>query len=245
MDHSEMLNIYQGSFRNLHILQIAKVHDNEQMDSHTIRRENLLFLIKEIGSKAELGRRADVSIAYLSQVTSEKTQRNIGSAVARRIEKAAHKKRGWLDVLHPELRAGKEMSTTPLVWIPIISWAEAGGATRPRDGTMKIPTTAEVAGRLLSEKCFALRVTGDAMVNPLGRPSYPPGCVIIVDPERVPKNADRVLVKIADVDEPAFKVYTIDSGRIFLRSLNPQYPPLAWRDDMRILGVVVQTVIDE
>lgn len=240
-----MLNIYQESIRNLHILQTAKVPDNEPMDSHTIRRENLLILIREVGSKAELARRAEVSIPYLSQVTSEKTQRNIGSDVARRIEKAARKKKGWLDVPHPELRMGIPMPETPLVWIPIISWTEAGDADRTYEGVMKIPTTAEVAGRTLSENCFALRVTTDAMVNPTGRPSYPPGCVIIVDPEREARNNDRVLVKIPDVVEPAFKVYTIDSGSVFLRSLNPQYPSIPWRDDMAVLGVIVQTVIDE
>ncbi len=240
-----MLNNNQDSFRILRILQIAKVHDNDPMDSHSIRRENLLILIHEIGSKAELGRRADVSIAYLSQVTSEKTQRNIGADVARRIEKAAHKKKGWLDVPHPELRAGHDLAPTPLVWIPIISWAQAGDPAGSREGIMKIPTTTEVAGRPLSEKCFGLRVIGDAMVNPAGRPSYPPGCIIIVDPDREPQNNDRVLVKIPDVTEPAFKAYTVDSGRVFLRSLNPQYPPITWRDDMSILGVIVQTVIDE
>lgn len=245
-DHSEMLSIKQEGLCVLHISHFAKVHDNASMDSHEIRLQNLLCLIKEAGSKAELARLTGVNEDYLSQITSDKTPRNMGPGTARKLERGMRRPKGWMDQLHTERTPPS--ARLPLIWVPIITWEQAGrpeAAQDARDSAMTIPTIATQGGRRLSEKCFALRVIDDSMINPLGRPSYPPGCTIIVDPEREPKNADRVIVKIAGLEEPTFKVYTIDSGRVFLRSLNPQYPPLPWRDDMKVLGVVVQTVIDE
>lgn len=246
-DHSEMLNFYQEGLRITHISHFAKGSDNGQMDSHSIRRQNLLQLIREVGSKAEIARRAGVSEAYLSQVTSEKTKRNLGSDVARRIEKAMRRKAGWMDVSHSGVEPA-EGQRVSVVWVPVLTWAEAahfGSVVMDRRPAMTIPTAATVAGRLLSPRCFALRVTGDSMVNPTGRPSYPAGCTIIVDPDRDAQNGDRVIVKVPGVDEPAFKVYTVDSGQTWLRALNPQYPTLPWKEGMAIVGVVVQTVIDE
>ena len=135
-----------------------------------------------------------------------------------------------------------------MLWVPLLSWTDAGklgSVATDRSAAMTIPTTGNVAGRQLSHRCFALRVSGDSMVNPTGRPTYPPGCTIIVDPDRDAQNGDRVIVKIPGVEEPTFKLFTVDSGQKLLRSLNPQYPTIPWRDGMSVVGVVVQTVIDE
>lgn len=242
-----MLMLYQEGFRNPHISHLAKGSHNAHMDSHSIRRQNLLQLIGEAGSKAELARRAGVSEAYLSQVTSDKTKRNMGADVARRIEKAMRRRAGWMDLQH-SLAEPAQNSRASIVWVPVLTWEEAGklgSSVMDRRPGMTIPTTANVAGRPISQRCFALRITGDAMVNPAGRPTYPPGCTIIVDPDREAQSGDRVIVKVPGVDEPAFKVYTRDSGQVLLRALNPQYPTMPWRDGMSVLGVVVQTVIDE
>lgn len=242
VEHSEMLIHNQEWFRILHISQNAKGQQNDYMDSRSIRLANLHLLIEEAGSKAELARRTGANESHLSQITTG--VRNVGPALARDLEKGMDKPSGWMDL--PQEKPSNPV--TPHIWVPLISWTEAdmwGSQVVANEANLKIPTTAVVGGRLLSGKCFALRVSGDSMVNPAGRPTYPPGCAVIVDPDRSPIDGDRVIVKIPNVNEPTLKVYTVDSGRVLLRAFNPQYPSLPWLDGMKVLGVVAQTIMDE
>lgn len=241
VEHSEMLSVAQEVVCTLHILQSAKVPDNDRMDSRAIRLQNLQTLIKEAGGKAKLARATGLDEAMLSQFTMG--VRGIGPKSARTLERKTGRKSGWLDVPHD---GDPEIHRSPIMWVPAIEWLDAANPERIDGSTAMRPTNAIVGGYALSDRSFSLRVKDDSMVNPTGRhPTYPPGCSIIVDPDRAPQNADRVIVKIHGVDEPTFKVYTVDSGRVFLRSLNPQYPSLPWQSDMTVVGVVVQTVIDD
>ena len=92
---------------------------------------------------------------------------------------------------------------------------------------------------------FALRVRGDSMENPRGRPSYPAGCIIIVDPAVTAKPGDRVIARLENTKEVTFKQYEEDAGRKYLKPLNPQYPTLEITEGATFCGVVVQTIIDE
>lgn len=69
------------------------------MDIYEIRKHNL---IKLIGSqrKAACAERWSMSPAHLSQILSEKTSKNLGDEVARRIEIAEKLPRGWIDTNH-------------------------------------------------------------------------------------------------------------------------------------------------
>lgn len=70
------------------------------LTNNEIRKQNLLILIKEVGKKSDLAKLADTDPAYISQVLSEKTKRNIGDDFARKLEKGCKKPRGWMDVYH-------------------------------------------------------------------------------------------------------------------------------------------------
>ena len=71
-------------------------------DVHDIRRRNLRFLIDEYAG-GNLTRFVEVtlgdSMSYkvLQRVTSRKMKRNLGSTLARRIEKQLQFERGWMD----------------------------------------------------------------------------------------------------------------------------------------------------
>lgn len=142
--------------------------------------------------------------------------------------------------------AGPDVTTA----VPLISWVQAGAWQEIRDnfepgeGEKMIHSTKKVGRR-----AFALRVKGDSMENPRGRPSYPDGAVIIVDPEKSAKSGDRVIAKLIDSQEATFKKYVEDAGtgRTLLVPLNPDYlPPIDITNARaRIVGVVVQTWIDE
>ncbi|MFQ6574232.1 S24 family peptidase [Pseudomonas sp. UM16] len=71
------------------------------MNIHSIRKTNLLRLI---GSqrKASCAERWGISPAHLSQILSQKTEKNLGDEVARRIETAEGLTPGWMDVLQED-----------------------------------------------------------------------------------------------------------------------------------------------
>lgn len=68
------------------------------MDIYEIRKANLIALI---GSqvKRECAERWDMAPAHLSQVLSDRTHKNLGDDVARRIEEREGLPRAWLDTL--------------------------------------------------------------------------------------------------------------------------------------------------
>ena len=63
---------------------------------------------------------------------------------------------------------------------------------------------------------------------------------ILVDTGKEPKNGSLVVAKLDDTNEATFKKYVIDSGRKFLKPLNPSYPLLPINGNCRIVGVVVE-----
>jgi hypothetical protein len=82
----------------------AKCVSNYEMEKtiDKIRKENLLTLIAETGKKSKLADLADTNAAYISQLLSKnpKKIRNIGDDLARKLESACGKTRGWMDTDH-------------------------------------------------------------------------------------------------------------------------------------------------
>ena len=73
------------------------------MEVRDIRRNNLLLLIRrQGGTQAEFARVAGVSPNYINQVLNSWQGRGLGHQVARKIERAVGKSRGWMDTSHPE-----------------------------------------------------------------------------------------------------------------------------------------------
>lgn len=123
----------------------------------------------------------------------------------------------------------------PLIsWIQAGHWSEAIDNYAPGDAEEWLPCATRSAG----PHTYALRVKGDSMTNQYGR-SYPHGCIIFVDPDRVGGvvSGDRVIARINSDNEAIFKVYVEDAGKRFLKPLNPQYPPIS--DEFEIIGKVI------
>ncbi len=72
-----------------------------------IRRLNLQIIIDNLHNEgrtiAELSRKSQTSPAYISQIMNKSHRSNLGSNLARRIEKAMNLPKGWLDNYHEEL----------------------------------------------------------------------------------------------------------------------------------------------
>ncbi|MEQ0999427.1 phage repressor protein, partial [Pseudomonas aeruginosa] len=67
------------------------------MDIYQIRKQNLIQLIGG-QRKSACAERWEMSPAHLSQILSDKTRKNLGDDVARRIEALEGLPRGWLDL---------------------------------------------------------------------------------------------------------------------------------------------------
>lgn len=122
----------------------------------------------------------------------------------------------------------------PMRRIPIRPWDG-------REETIALVATLET----VSERAFALRVQGDAMESPHGRPTYPDGCIIIVDPDVEPVSGKRVVARLPGQVQLVFREWIVDGSVRYLRPLNRQYPAVQAPSETRILGVVVQTIMPE
>jgi SOS-response transcriptional repressor LexA len=153
---------------------------------------------------------------------------------------------------NPRLEGTKLTNIQPVVEIkgavPLISWVRAGqwceavDQFEPGYAEQWIPFTKPVG-----TNAFALKVEGDSMVSPYpGMRSYPPGTIIIVDPDAQVYSGRRVVAKLADTNEVTFKEYAEDGGRRYLKPLNPQYPTLDITNlPVVFCGVVVGSVTEE
>lgn len=220
------------------------------MDSKQIRFMNLLALIREAGSKAELSRRTGVNEVYLSQLVKRggaRSKRGVGEEAARKLERGMGKDRGWLDSVHNGDDNGNTEAVHSLLYrVPEISWVQAGAFSGVEDVAAHYQDhPVVITDAQVGQGSFALRVRGDSMTGPPGSRSYPDGCRIIVDPTLTPKPGMRVIVRLEGVPEATFKELAADAGRYFLRPLNPQYPIMPMPEDAQIIGVVVRTIIDE
>lgn len=128
--------------------------------------------------------------------------------------------------------------------VPLISWVAAGAFDSAQDPLP--PGEAEdwlPMPKRNGKHTYALRVRGDSMTAPHGK-SYPDGCIIFVDPEkRSPSTGDRIIAKLEGTDEVTFKQFVSDAGRIWLKALNPTYPPIT--DEFKVLGTIIGKWEDE
>ena len=87
----------QALISAMHIYQDAKRCNPNGMDIYSIRKANLLQLMRG-RTKTACADKWDTSASTLSQITSKKPNRNLGDALARKIERAEGLPNGWLDV---------------------------------------------------------------------------------------------------------------------------------------------------
>ena len=119
--------------------------------------------------------------------------------------------------------------------IPLISWVQAGQWACAED-----PYPVGAAERMIrtfesvGPNAFALKVQGDSM-----EPTFPAGCIIIVDPARQPRNGSYVVVRLEESSEATFKQLVIDGPSRYLKPLNTRYPIMQITTEATICGVIV------
>ncbi len=127
--------------------------------------------------------------------------------------------------------------------VPLISWSEAS-AWAPDETNLSDEVRRMIACVAPhSGNAYALEVIGRSMTAPTGL-SVPEGYIIVIDPDprRAATQGDLVVARISDQQEIVFKQLAMEDGRICLRPLNPQHPPIF--DTFEVLGKVIQVMLD-
>jgi len=126
--------------------------------------------------------------------------------------------------------------------VPLISWVQAGGWSEvvdnyaPYDGEEWLPCPVKHGSHT-----FVLRVYGESMFNPHGRPSFMENDLIFVDPDRRPEHRSLVVVRKNEEMESTFKMLLLDGGKHYIKALNPAWPSQIeeMTGDITICGVVI------
>lgn len=121
-------------------------------------------------------------------------------------------------------------------WVAAGSWAEAIEPFPPGFGDRY-----ELSDYRAHGPAFWLQVKGDSMTSPSGL-SIPEGMLILVDTEADAQSGKLVIAKLTESNEATFKKLVEDSGRKFLKPLNPAYPMVAINGNCKIVGVVVRAM---
>lgn len=130
------------------------------------------------------------------------------------------------------------------VRVPIINWVQAGNWSDigPHFDLSENDNWHDIYNGRPSRHAFALVVEGDSMMSPYpGERSFPPGTVIVVDPDRGANAGDYVVAKDVSTQKATFKRLAHDAGRWYLKPLNPTYPTLEIDDPaIRVIGRVIE-----
>lgn len=132
----------------------------------------------------------------------------------------------------PNVHRGPDIKGT----VPVISWVQAGNWKEviEADGDIpRVPTTYKVR-----EHTYALRVEGDSM-----EPTFPRGCLIIVEPGEDPHPGQYVIVR-QNGSEATFKQLIQDGGTYMLKPINDRYPIMQMQAGAVFCGVVKQMMMD-
>lgn len=209
--------------------------------------KRIKFARKEAGiTQAELARRSGLKQGTIAGLESGKSGRTtsaaeLSSALGISMEWLATGNGGmkenatnWTDNVIP--------TEPPRMRVPLISWVRAG-AFSDIDADCQnddYDEWVDVQYSKPSSQSFALTVQGDSMTWG-GKPNFPEGTKIIVDPNRSPQVGDYVIAKDVDTQRATFKKLTTDDVNFYLKPLNSSYPTVPVDDpNMRCIGVVIE-----
>jgi len=211
---------------------------------HDVRHAHLLALERQFGSLKSIERASGgaLSANYLSQLKNR--SREMGDRYAREIEAALGLATGALDLASGGEHASRldRVMDRPDVGarggirhVPLLSWAqiERNGAS-PWEPVEWLPLCGPAGPR-----AFALRVVGDAMSAPDADPSFPPGTLIVIDPDVLLSPGCYVVARLRGEPAATFKQLVRDGGRRLLKPLNPRYPLIELAQGTELVGVVV------
>ena len=121
---------------------------------------------------------------------------------------------------------------------PEISWVQAGAAMEALELSNITACEMHPSDAWAGPNGFWLKVRGPSMTSQ-GGVSFTEGMVILVAPGFDVDNGQYAVAKMIDTNEATFKQFIWDSGRAFLKPLNPAFPTIEMDDEWMIVGRVV------
>lgn len=122
--------------------------------------------------------------------------------------------------------------------VPLLSVPPLGHEVRESDA-VKVAALGNVG-----PNGYALRVTGNSMLNPSGSPSFPDGCLIFVNPDLIAEPGKFVVGCLAGTTDFVFRKLIRESGKLYLEPLNPRFNIEPAPESLRLAGVVVSAAFD-
>lgn len=121
---------------------------------------------------------------------------------------------------------------------PEISWVQAGMPVEAVEISNVASCEVHPSDAWAGPNGFWLKVKGPSMTSPNGM-SFPEGMVILVAPGFDVESSQFVVAKMTDTNEATFKQFIWDSGRAFLKPLNPSFPTVEMDGEWVLVGRVV------
>jgi len=194
-------------------------------------------------SQQQLAEKAGMSQAAYQKLESGKSQR---SKMLTSIAKALGVSPSWLESGKGKKHIGntyedenvaryvRRVRFVPEIsWVAAGNWSDIGYVSEDLEDAPHWPCPVTC-----SEETFALRVQGESM-----SPSFPPGCLIFVDPEVMPISGKKVVAVLTDTDphKTTFKQFIEDGGEKMLKAMNPDWPEryVPINGNCRIVGTVI------
>lgn len=121
---------------------------------------------------------------------------------------------------------------------PEISWVQAGVATEALDLSNIAACEKHPSDAWAGPNGFWLKVKGPSMTSQ-GGVSFSEGMVILVAPGFDVESGQYVVARMIDTNESTFKQFIWDSGRAYLKPLNPAFSTVEVDDTWQVVGKVV------
>lgn len=241
-------------------IKLATCDPMAAMNYKAVRRLNLLKLEADHGTLAELARAIEraigsdddpVTASYLSQIKGG--FRAMGDKVARKIERLRPDlPEGWMDrelsTSVTRLHAAQNVAPfspgrEEVSVLPVLSWVQAGQPHTPEQGYSRDEAEESLPfiGKA-SRDAFLLRVRGRSMESADGsEPTFPDGCLIVVEPHLKPVHGDGVIYRLPGRDEVTFKMLSLEGTSVWLRPINrdPEYASYLVGPESIFCGTVI------
>jgi len=118
-------------------------------------------------------------------------------------------------------------------------------AVPPDEHSVREPSSSYVASTgNVGPNGYALKVSGNSMLNPLGAPSFPDGCTIFVNPDLDCVPGKFVVATLGNGADYIFRRLIKEGNRLLLEPLNPRFEIEAMDASLRLVGVVVGAAFD-
>lgn len=120
--------------------------------------------------------------------------------------------------------------------VRIIDWEQACNWKNILSDSEMLKTSKRISiDSASNQNIFALNVVGDAM-----SPQFHEGTILIVDPDKTPKNRDFVIACVDETQDVMFRQLFTEGKFRFLKAANHTFSSYEMKQNDKIIGVVIQ-----